>query len=177
MQREIDEGRFNSMKEYILKVKMVGDRLEMDSTNVGFEPLELVGILDLKRQDLVHQIGEFTAFRRTVETESGKVVNIEEECKQDSDCIIRHLTGECSYNETGCSGCKGRERIHDALDKQTPQLPMLSGDGYYDGELVYDTWECPHCGKEYEIDYDDYDYCPKCGQKINKSEMEGKSDE
>ena len=96
---------------------------------------------------------------------------------KDSDCIIRHLTGECSYNETGCSGCNGRQKIHDALEKQSPQLPTLSGDGYYDGELVYDTWECPHCGTEYEIDYDDYDHCPKCGQKINKSEMEGKSDE
>lgn len=35
----------------------------------------------------------------------------------DNDCTIRHLTGECSYNETGCSGCIGREKIKVALEK------------------------------------------------------------
>lgn len=109
------------MKEYILKVKMVGDRLEMDSTNVGFEPLELVGILDLKKSDLIYQIGESTSFRRTVENRGNEeIIKIEEERDKDSDCIIRHLTGECSYDETGCSGCRGKERIKEALDKQAP---------------------------------------------------------
>ena len=42
---------------------------------------------------------------------------------------------------------------------------MGSADGYADGELVYDTWECSHCG--YVIDEeDDPDmlpkFCPKC---------------
>ena len=40
-----------------------------------------------------------------------------------------------------------------------------SADGYADGELVYDIWECSHCG--YVIDEeDDPDmlpkFCPKC---------------
>ena len=30
---------------------------------------------------------------------------------------------------------------------------MGSADGYADGELVYDTWECSHCG--YVIDEED----------------------
>lgn len=29
---------------------------------------------------------------------------------------------------------------------------------------------CPHCGKHYEIDYDDYKYCPERGQAIDWSE-------
>lgn len=30
------------------------------------------------------------------------------------------------------------------------------------------TWICPNCGKDYEIEYDNYDYCPNCGQAIDK---------
>lgn len=58
-----------------------------------------------------------------------------------------------------------------ALEKQIPKVPCYSGDGYYAGEIVIDTWECPCCGKQYEVDYDDYDYCPNCGQHINHSTL------
>lgn len=54
-----------------------------------------------------------------------------------------------------------------ALEKQMPQLPTYEGDGYSDGTLVYDTWICPCCDKRYEVGYDDYDYCPNCGQKLD----------
>ena len=56
-----------------------------------------------------------------------------------------------------------------ALEKQIPKKPVYEGDGYSDGHLVYDTWICPLCEKRYEVDYDDYDYCPNCGQKIDWS--------
>lgn len=59
----------------------------------------------------------------------------------------------------------------EALEKQLPKQPTYDGDGYApDGTFVYDTWECPNCGECYEVDYDDYDYRPKCGQKIDWSE-------
>ena len=58
----------------------------------------------------------------------------------------------------------------EALVKQIPQSPTLEGDGYCpEGNLVYDTWICPNCEKDYEVDYDDYDYCPNCGQKIDRA--------
>ena len=57
-----------------------------------------------------------------------------------------------------------------ALEKQIPKRPDYEGDGYYNGELVYDTWICPCCGEHYEVDYDNYDYCPNCGQHL---EMNG----
>ena len=41
------------------------------------------------------------------------------------------------------------------------------GDGYSDGEFVYDTWICPNCGKSYEVDYEEYERCPKCCQMID----------
>lgn len=53
-----------------------------------------------------------------------------------------------------------------AMEKQTAKRPDYEGDGYADGHLIYDTWICPCCGRRYEVDYDDYDYCPNCGQKI-----------
>lgn len=55
----------------------------------------------------------------------------------------------------------------EALKKQIPMEPDYEGDGYADGELVYDTWICPNCGRHYEVDYDDYEYCPQCGQRID----------
>ena len=57
-----------------------------------------------------------------------------------------------------------------ALEKQIAQSPTLEGDGYCpEGNIVYDTWICPNCEKDYEVDYDDYDYCPNCGQKIDRA--------
>ena len=35
-------------------------------------------------------------------------------------------------------------------------------------KMAHDTWICPNCGEHYEVDYDDYDFCPKCGQRIKK---------
>ena len=55
----------------------------------------------------------------------------------------------------------------DLMEKNTPKKPNLEGDGYADGHLVYDTWICPYCDKHYEVDYEKYDFCPNCGQKID----------
>ena len=60
------------------------------------------------------------------------------------------------------------EECREATEKQKPKRPDYEGDGYADGQLVYDTWICPCCGKHYEIDCDDYDYCPNCGQKLEE---------
>lgn len=75
-------------------------------------------------------------------------------------------TGEC---------CISRETFDmaiSALEKQIAKTPDYEGDGYADGELVYDTWICPNCGEYYEVGYHDYDYCPKCGQHIQHEDWE-----
>ena len=62
--------------------------------------------------------------------------------------------------------------IEMALKKAKAIKPDVEGDGYCpEGKLVYDTWICPTCGSRYEIDYQDYDYCPKCGQHIDMSDI------
>lgn len=68
---------------------------------------------------------------------------------------------------------KNMEMIVQALEKQIPKKPTYEGDGYApDGTFVWDEWLCPCCGKRYEVDYDDYDFCPDCGQKIDWSDKE-----
>lgn len=64
------------------------------------------------------------------------------------------------------------EECRAAIEKQKAQTPDFEGDGYSDGELVYDTWICPGCGENYEVDYDKYEYCPNCGQKISWDDWE-----
>lgn len=60
-------------------------------------------------------------------------------------------------------------QVKEATEKNKPKKPDYEGDGYSDGEIAYDTWICPNCGVKYEVDYEVYDYCPDCGQKIDWS--------
>lgn len=60
------------------------------------------------------------------------------------------------------------EQVQELADRNTPKKPDYEGDGFDDdGELIYDTWICPCCETRYEVDYDDYICCPKCGQRID----------
>lgn len=58
----------------------------------------------------------------------------------------------------------------EALEKQIPKKPEFVADRYADGEPVYDAWLCPCCETSYETEYEEYDFCPICGQKIDWSE-------
>lgn len=60
-----------------------------------------------------------------------------------------------------------------AVEKQIPKKPDFEGDGYDDnGNIIYDTWICPCCEEHYEVDYDNYKYCPNCGQALDWSDTE-----
>lgn len=46
------------------------------------------------------------------------------------------------------------------------------GDGYADGEMVYDVWHCSNC--DYTVDEGDneppqYNFCPNCGAMMEES--------
>lgn len=63
------------------------------------------------------------------------------------------------------------EEVQELKDKNTPKKPALEGDGYdLEGNLVLDEWLCPNCNTRYEVDYDDYDFCPNCGQRLDWNE-------
>lgn len=66
---------------------------------------------------------------------------------------------------------KTLSEVLSALNKQIPKPPVYEGDAYDGkGNLVYDTWRCPSCRAIHEVDYDDFDFCPKCGQAIKWDE-------
>lgn len=93
----------------------------------------------------------------------------------------------CVNNETcqreecaTCSLVMDKDKILTALDMAISALRpvsrervekvwrgewIVSGDGYADGELVYDTWTCSECGHVIDEE-DDPDmlpqFCPKC---------------
>lgn len=97
-----------------------------------------------------------------------KEINIEQaiNCIDDIlDCDI-HIdeTLEC---ELSTFDFEWLELSKKALEKQIPKKPCFEGDGYADGKLVYDTWICPCCGKDYEVDYGKHKHCPECGQKLD----------
>ena len=81
--------------------------------------------------------------------------------------LIQRLK-EPDYKYYGCELSRGEaELVISALEKQIPKKPDLEADGYVDGYLAYDIWICPCCETRYEVDYDDYKNCPKCGQAID----------
>ena len=91
-----------------------------------------------------------------------------DECGKEHKRLAEWIEELRSYQEIGTV-----EECREAVEKQKPKKPDYEGDGYDDsGNIVYDTWICPCCGKRYEVDYDDYKYCPECGQKIDWSEEE-----
>ena len=75
-------------------------------------------------------------------------------------CTIEQLTGvECSYNETGCSDCKGKQALLKAMEKQIPKKPeRLRG---INGEVTI----CPNCNGTVSGYYHHY-YCGSCGQRL-----------
>lgn len=63
------------------------------------------------------------------------------------------------------------EKYQSIKEKSNPKKTNLEGDGYDEsGNMMYDTWICPNCEKHYELDYQEYDYCPNCGQRIDWSD-------
>ena len=66
------------------------------------------------------------------------------------------------------------EECRAAVEKQKAKKPDFEGDGYADGELVYDYAKCPICGHDFEYGINDWgcNYCSDCGQKLDWSDEE-----
>lgn len=94
---------------------------------------------------------------------------------------------QLSHNKTGDDDCdviiqKDIETLK-SLPPITPQpcedakpaQVELEGDGYADGQIVYDWGKCPKCGWEFENGDKDWEepYCCHCGQKLRWFEDAG----
>lgn len=66
------------------------------------------------------------------------------------------------------------EELRIAKEKQIPKKPDYEGDGYADGQLVYDYAKCPICGHDFEYGINDWEceYCSECGQKLDWSDTD-----
>lgn len=82
--------------------------------------------------------------------------------KEDREDTLKAMSEVSELLDTGLT----TEQIRELKERDTAKVPQLEGDGYANGEMVYDEWICPNCGEHYEVDYDDYDFCPNCGQRI-----------
>ena len=106
----------------------------------------LRAISALEEVQQLHAIGTVSEFRELKEKKH--------------DCDIKHLFGECSYAETGCSDCVGKLRIKEVLEKATAKNPT---DVRYFGEAGYYIGLCPTCKNG---NNSEYEYCGDCGQKL-----------
>ena len=88
----------------------------------------------------------------TAEEVSGNEVDENEHKK----CIMR------------LEACKARKEKEIIKALQFAQVE-LEGDGYADGEIVYEWGKCPKCGWEFEEGDKDWEepYCCHCGQKLH----------
>lgn len=107
------------------------------------------------------------------ETEVAEILKMLRKWSYDGElAYINAITGEIAYTQSKVT--HALDKAVNCVAKQIPFKPNVEGDGYDDeGNLIYDTWICPCCKTAYEIDYDDYSFCPNCGQKIDRREING----
>lgn len=60
------------------------------------------------------------------------------------------------------------EECQEAVEKQKPKKIQYDNNIYNDGFTRYRIGKCPICGEWYN-DRDEYNYCHKCGNKLNWS--------
>lgn len=79
--------------------------------------------------------------------------------------------GKGEIDLDNCDLEEAKSLLREYCQKEIPKKPTFEGDGYApDGTEIWDEWICPCCGNVYEVDYDKYDYCPNCGQRIDWEE-------
>lgn len=136
-------------------------KFEYNLVQRGYDLKKLIEMIEKHKQQF--QIGTVEVCQKLVEICKSMIErnitpeNMEEYMKFEDECISKGFT----FNS-----------LLEAREKQTAKKPDYEGDGYSDGQLVYDTWICPCCGKHYEVDCDRYYYCQNCGQHIDWSDNE-----
>ena len=93
------------------------------------------------------------------------------------DELARAISDErCCMSRGRSTATIMRDILHlPPVKPQEPKEVFYSGDGYADGEMVYDMAECMNCGREFEYGDETWGckFCPDCGQAL-KWESEDK---
>ncbi len=171
----IDKGRshfiLNALEE-IQQYRELDDKLQME---IGITVKELYEKWNV-------MLAEYLEYQQLGAVEEVKL-KIEELKRWHTDHIVDGIKNEFANTSTLiCHNCDHKdeyimeleaevEELREVREKQVPKTPYMWGDGYSDGKLVYDMYDCPNCGESYEIDGEKYDYCPNCGQAIDWSEQ------
>lgn len=129
----------------------------------------------MERYNLVHAVCHKPAIYCGANPPDGRITcpyyqNEYGVCFEDGECGWLGRVADIleQYQENGTV-----EDCREARERQIPKPPNIWGDGYdNEGDMVYDMYDCPNCGKSYEIDYHDYKYCPECGQAIDRSDSD-----
>ena len=96
--------------------------------------------------------------------------------------IPKETYKKCKWKNNGVVGLELWERAianGTLIPDNEPMQVELEGDGYADGELVYDYGKCPKCGWEFEEGDKDWEepYCCHCGQRLDWFYEEGETNE
>ena len=67
------------------------------------------------------------------------------------------------------SGIEHNEATKTIIERLSPKTVLFEGDGYADGQIVYDMAFCPNCNRYFEDGSETWEaeYCPECGQRLN----------
>lgn len=92
----------------------------------------------------------------------------------DADKIIFHEIDEIGGEYEPYLGCS-KKQIDDikTADVQPVFHAQWLGteyDGESDGSPVFTAWICSNCGAEFESEYLDFHYCPRCGAYMDLKE-------
>lgn len=69
-------------------------------------------------------------------------------------------------------------QLRDLVNRATKTKPEYWSDSVEeDGQIIFDHWNCPNCHHEFELDYEQHDFCPYCGQAIDWDNEEEEEDE
>lgn len=82
-------------------------------------------------------------------------------------CAAGKCDSRCPYNDAP-NRCRQMLMIdaRDLLLGKTTEF-YAEGDGYADGEMVYDEWYCGYCMYHFpDDDKPDVKFCPNCGRRF-----------
>ena len=125
------------MSTYFLKFEDNGETIQCDAKNDGFSILEMIGMLEVKKDDLMRQLkdkNEFTHKRISVPPDD--VLDVIEDVSKpkydhwidNADSYICPICGEEVRSPSAYPGCKCPKcGFQDEKDKESIKMPLFNG--------------------------------------------------